>query len=79
MSPWCQNARDNLPECKGEPDERYTMEFSESDTGQPGGSKLYFCSACGPVAHELERALATWLKEPSNLERLEDTLRDRLH
>jgi hypothetical protein len=46
------------PHCKGEIDERYTLNFD--DIGQP---PIYFCSSCGPfwnkVADNLVKVLKT--------------------
>jgi len=42
----------DVPECLGEPDDRFTMRFDDI-----GERPLLWCSACGPRAKSMEEAL----------------------
>lgn len=72
--PFCRNYADPtyLGECLGAPDPRYTMDFS--DIGEP---PIYWCSACGPEAQEVEQALAGALAGEDGPE-VADILRDMI-
>jgi hypothetical protein len=49
----CKNYDDEAPGCLGMADDRYTMDFSDVEPG----AKIYWCSACGPVAHAMDAAI----------------------
>jgi hypothetical protein len=50
----CQNYKDpDVPDCLGEADGRYTMDFTDV---VPDG-KIFWCSVCGPRAQELDAKL----------------------
>ena len=53
MTPMCKNHGDpDAIDCVGFADDRYTMDFS--DIGLP---PIFWCSVCGPEAHELEASI----------------------
>lgn len=68
-----QKCRDygQRPECLGDIDERYTMDFS--DVGE--GCVIYWCSFCGPPAHALDKALMEFMAaSPENVQKVKDAL-----
>lgn len=79
---WCHNARDKLTWCLGKPDLQYTQEFTESESGEPGGVNLYFCSACGPEAKMMSEAIEKIASGPRRQElvqAIEDAQRKERH
>ncbi len=56
--PLCKNYNDIVPGCLGQADNRYTMDFTDV-----GGSKIFWCSNCGPIAHAMEKALLKAIEE----------------
>jgi len=51
----CKHAEDpTYPgECEKIADPQYTMDFTDCESG----AYIYWCSACGPGAHRIDRAL----------------------
>lgn len=51
---FCQDYGDaGAPWCKGEVDERFTMDFTDVEPG----ALIKWCSACGPIAHRMQAAI----------------------
>lgn len=46
------------PGCLGDPDERFTMRFDDI-----GEDPIYWCSFCGPEAHELDKLFQDTIKK----------------
>lgn len=60
----------DAPGCLGDIDERYTMRFD--DIGCP---PIYWCARCGPLAHEMDKALTHMLEhKPGAYEKLQELL-----
>lgn len=52
MADLCNDYGD-APGCLGESDPRYTMDYTDVE----GGSFIYWCARCGPVAHGMEATI----------------------
>lgn len=59
------------PDCLGEADERYTMDFSDVEPG----AKIYWCARCGRWAHEIDKVLVEKLHaDPNFADKLEKAM-----
>lgn len=54
--------------CGNEHDERYTMDFTDVEPG----AYIYWCSSCGPLMHEIDKALQQKINnEPGFVQKFE--------
>ncbi len=67
---YCRDHGDN-PECLGEVDPQYTMDYTDVE----GGGYIYWCSNCGPLAHAMEKAINhAFATRPGFAEDLKDAI-----
>lgn len=63
----------DAPDCVGEADPRYTMDFTDVEPG----AYIYWCSVCGPRANAIDAALQSAMKNrPGFTEQLEKAIEE---